>query len=414
MLIAGVVSLGLVGPAAASKSAVLSGSVSFDDGSPSGGVTVDVFEATSAWDRGGWLGSASSNGDGTYGFEVDAGCYIAVVIAPLGSDFGSGRMYDQLYGCLGEGSDPQFHSVLYGPPPATHPAPPPAPAPDPVPTPDPDPVPDPKPEPDPVPDPKPEPDPLPCLPASAEWNLHVDSGWLEYRIELRTGTVGDKPLGLDTDPIEHAVGGANFANSDGGVWVYDHQLVAYGEGILRNARSSSLPTEVVTTLTTPSGTKPVKICFTIERVSPVGLDLDGSGSVERIGGEFTFDFDADGEAEVVSEWFAPTEGILFDSRITGPMTGEHLFGDQGGQYADGFVKLARLDVNADGQVAGPELDGLAIWTDANANAVVDAGEVSSLADHQVVALSTSHVNFVSEATLADGTTMVTEDLWFPA
>ena len=150
--------------------------------------------------------------------------------------------------------------------------------------------------------------------------------------------------------------------------------------------------------------------------SPIGLDIDGTSSVERIEGEFSIDVTGDGEIETLNEWFAPTEGILINTNIAiedGAVTGQHLFGDQGGTYADGFEKLALLDANRDGQVAGAELDGLAIWTDANSNAKLDAGEMSTLADHGVVSLSTSHTSFVSQATLADGSSMMMEDLWFP-
>ena len=150
--------------------------------------------------------------------------------------------------------------------------------------------------------------------------------------------------------------------------------------------------------------------------SPIGIDVDGSGAVERIDGEFSLDITGNGEVETLNEWFASTEGILIDSSIAiedGAITGQHLFGDMDGTYADGFEKLALLDVNADGQVAGAEMANLAIWTDANSNAKLDAGETSSLAAHSIVSLSTSHTAFASQATLVDGSSMYMEDLWFP-
>ncbi len=154
----------------------------------------------------------------------------------------------------------------------------------------------------------------------------------------------------------------------------------------------------------------------IRKVSPIALDLDSSSVVERIDGEFSLDIIGNGEMETVTEWFAPTEGILIDTNVEivdGAVNGQHLFGDMGGAYADGFEKLALLDTNGDGQVAGAEMATLAIWTDANSNAKLDAGELSSLADHSIVSLSTSHVAFVSQATLSDGSSMMMEDLWFP-
>lgn len=149
-------------------------------------------------------------------------------------------------------------------------------------------------------------------------------------------------------------------------------------------------------------------------ISPIGLDLDGSGAVERIEGDFAFDINGDGAIDEVTEWFAPTEGILFDTRIDGEISGRHVFGDEGGLYQDGYAKLAQLDANADGRVAGYELDGLAVWTDANSNARLDAGEVTSVSDLGLASFDTSHFDYVSTATFEDGSILVTEDLWFPA
>ncbi|MEM8922393.1 MAG: hypothetical protein AAGD35_02750 [Actinomycetota bacterium] len=152
-------------------------------------------------------------------------------------------------------------------------------------------------------------------------------------------------------------------------------------------------------------------------VSPIGLDLDGSGAVERIDGRFSLDIDADGVTDTVTEWFAPTEGILLDTvdglPADGAVTGRELVGDEGGRYADGFAKLAERDVDGDGRVAGPELDGLVVWTDRDGDARLDDGERHSLAALGIVALATGHDDMVSTAELADGSEMTTEDLWFP-
>lgn len=151
--------------------------------------------------------------------------------------------------------------------------------------------------------------------------------------------------------------------------------------------------------------------------SPIALDLDNSGAVEHITGTFDFDLSGNGIPEELTEWFAPTEGILVDSTYPGfndgTLIGWHLYGDLAGLYEDGFDKLALHDFDGDGVVSGDELEGIAIWTDANSNAALDDGEVSSLASHGVVSLSLSHdENFVSTATLDDGSEMMTRDLWF--
>lgn len=48
---------------------------------------------------------------------------------------------------------------------------------------------------------------------------------------------------------------------------------------------------------------------------------------------------------------------------------------------------AALDDNGDGRLTGNELAGLALWHDANGNGISDPGEVKSLAEHRIVALS---------------------------
>ncbi|MEM7219670.1 MAG: SdrD B-like domain-containing protein [Pseudomonadota bacterium] len=147
------------------------------------------------------------------------------------------------------------------------------------------------------------------------------------------------------------------------------------------------------------------------RRSPIALDMDGSGSVERIDTQVAFDFAGNGERVTVGEWFAPGDGILIDRAIPGAISGAHLFGDQAGMYADGFAKLARRDANADGFVAGAELQGLALWTDANTNAVADAGEIGALPNG--VRLPTAHVGYLASAELASGSSVLMEDVWFP-
>ena len=151
--------------------------------------------------------------------------------------------------------------------------------------------------------------------------------------------------------------------------------------------------------------------------SPIALDLDKNGVVESITGNFEFDLNGNGVVESLSEWFGPDEGILVDSTYPGfdggELSGWHLYGDLGGRYDDGFDKLALHDFNDDGKVSGDELAGLALWVDANSNAKMDDGELSTLDSHDIESLELSHdEHFISTATLADGEPMVTQDLWF--
>ncbi|MEM7341414.1 MAG: hypothetical protein AAF467_22360 [Actinomycetota bacterium] len=406
--------LGISSPAAAEYKLSLGDHVSFSDGAPAAGVKVDVFDAVDRWTRGQYLGTATTDANGTYGFEVGSGCYITVAIAPLGTEFGavgSGRVYDQQHGCVEDGPNNDFDSVLYRgdskpeptpttQPPVTHPptTAPPTTAP-----------------------PADPPRLVSCSLLTDRGGQVGGLGWIVGGLKIE-GEIPDGAVIALLDTYGNVLERQEFIDSDWDLYVYRlgversanwrNGFYTIGEN---NWRISGIRGWRQMRLEYPGQKKDSEdIRCAYEFFSPIGLDLDGSGAVERIAGEFSFDFDANGEAEVVSEWFAPSEGILFDARIAGPVTGEHLFGDQGGRYADGFEKLALLDADSDGWVTGAELNGLAIWTDANGNAVLDPGEQSTLADHGVRALSVSHQNLVSEALLADGSVMMTEDLWFPA
>ncbi|MEM8922391.1 MAG: hypothetical protein AAGD35_02740 [Actinomycetota bacterium] len=152
-------------------------------------------------------------------------------------------------------------------------------------------------------------------------------------------------------------------------------------------------------------------------VSPIALDLDRSGAVERIETTVVLDITADGSADVLGEWFAPTEGILLDTAdglsTDGAVTGRALIGDGGGRYADGFQKLALHDLDGDVMVSSHEFADLRVWVDADSDARVDPGELSTLTTHGVTALAVAHRSMVSTARLVDGSVMMTEDLWFP-
>ena len=151
-----------------------------------------------------------------------------------------------------------------------------------------------------------------------------------------------------------------------------------------------------------------------KNMTPLGIDLDHSGAVEAIRGEFIIDITGDAFAETLDEWFAPTEGILIDTSLglENGINGQHLFGNMGGAYLDGFEKLATHDLNGDGVVSGDELEFLAIWTDANSNAQLDEGELSTLASHKIVSLNTEHTNLKSSVILSDGSSLMMEDLVF--
>jgi hypothetical protein len=67
---------------------------------------------------------------------------------------------------------------------------------------------------------------------------------------------------------------------------------------------------------------------------------------------------------------------------------------------------------SDGEVSGAELQNFHLWVDANSNAHMDAGELKSLQQFNIVALYTMHDCRKSRARLANGVEILTEDLWF--
>lgn len=133
-----------------------------------------------------------------------------------------------------------------------------------------------------------------------------------------------------------------------------------------------------------------------EMSSPIALDLNGDAKIgvtgetsskdkdadAEIGRTVEFDLDADGEAESI-EWFDGSgDGILVDmSKIgaDGSIDGSALFGDEGGKHANGYEKLAKHDLDGDGQVSGEELASLGVWID-DGDAILEDGELMSAAD----------------------------------
>ena len=128
-------------------------------------------------------------------------------------------------------------------------------------------------------------------------------------------------------------------------------------------------------------------------ISPIALDLENNGRIARLLGDYQVDLDDDGIEEELTEWFAPSAGILVTADAEGKISGQHMFGNVPGVYADGFAELATLDTNKDGQLTGEELSKLAIWNDRNSDTIVDDGELSELANHQIVALATTHYKY---------------------
>ncbi len=169
--------------------------------------------------------------------------------------------------------------------------------------------------------------------------------------------------------------------------------------------------------------------------SPIAFDLNGDGKIgttgnstakERIdnnvGETVQFDIDGDGDLDTIEWMSGDGDGLLVDNRdgnVANDMDGARLYGDEGGKYENGYVKLSQLDTDDDGQISGKELEGLAVWVD-DGDAVVEEGEMMSAADAGITRISTEMTLeknergedlMRSDATI-DGKEVMTEDVWF--
>lgn len=178
----------------------------------------------------------------------------------------------------------------------------------------------------------------------------------------------------------------------------------------------------------------IKDCYR-SRVSPVAIDLNGNGKIDttgsttarepgsstQIGDTVKFDIAGDGQRRDI-EWLKGNgDGLLVDTTKIGAnnqIDGKALFGDDSGTYASGYDKLAKLDANGDGKLAGHELDKLAVWVD-DGDAQLEAGELKSLRDLGISKINTTHSLVDSAGGQLDqssatqnGKQVLTEDVWF--
>ena len=250
------------------------------------------------------------------------------------------------------------------------------------------------------------------------------------------GGSGDDDLlgGTGTDTAIYGGARADYEvmdNGDGSVTVTDLRgLSPDGTDTLRDVENLQFADGTLTTAATAVA-------------SPIAFDLDGSGAIEvtgettardksgvdTLGRTVEFDIDADGRLDTI-EWLAGTgDALLVDDRdgmATTDMDGARLFGDTGfesggGAYDHGYEKLAALDADGSGAIEGAELEGLKLWTD-DGDARVGDGELVDLGEHGIdridltlredAADEAGRDLFRSTARRTDGTTVMTEDVWF--
>lgn len=115
-------------------------------------------------------------------------------------------------------------------------------------------------------------------------------------------------------------------------------------------------------------------------ITPIIFPLTMKRTLAQLLSEKAVKFDLAGD-DIKRQWpwVKPDVGILvWDPGQTGRVTsGRQLFGSATWWmfWEDGYQPLAALDDDRDGGLTGKELNGIAVWCDANSNGVSDPGEV---------------------------------------
>jgi hypothetical protein len=94
-------------------------------------------------------------------------------------------------------------------------------------------------------------------------------------------------------------------------------------------------------------------------------------------------FNLDGTGAKAWEWVGPTEGILVVNEGKDPMfqpDGTHFFGHNtwGRKWSNATEPMQVLDKNKDGFLTDAELETVWVWVDANVDALVQEGELTTL------------------------------------
>jgi tetratricopeptide (TPR) repeat protein len=132
-------------------------------------------------------------------------------------------------------------------------------------------------------------------------------------------------------------------------------------------------------------------------VTPIAVPLaDGlrASHIEDRSASVAFDADGSAVKDRRWSWIKPSAAwLVIDKQNTGKVDSAlQMFGNVTFWmfWQHGYEPLAALDDNDDGELRGAELAGLCLWHDANQNGVSDAGEVRSLSEHGIVAISCAH------------------------
>ena len=182
-----------------------------------------------------------------------------------------------------------------------------------------------------------------------------------------------------------------------------------------------LPTQVNNFITVTPGVA-TPIIFDLSGDSVINVTGETTGkdksNITSIGRTVQFDIDADGTLENI-EWVDGSgDGILVDtSKFQGTnINGSALFGDEGGKYDNGFIKLAALDTDGNSFLEDGELNSLKLWVD-NGDGILQATELQSLQQHDIHSIGIRMM--VTDAGLMQSSAftkadlrILTEDVWF--
>ncbi len=128
-------------------------------------------------------------------------------------------------------------------------------------------------------------------------------------------------------------------------------------------------------------------------ITPIAIPLSDAATVKTIVDlNAAVPFDADGSGRQRAwTWISAEAGwLVYDASGRGRITSAlQWFGESTfwAFWENGYEALSALDDNGDGELRGAELRHLAIWHDANRNGRSEPGEVRSLAQHGIDAVS---------------------------
>ncbi|HYV35591.1 MAG TPA: tetratricopeptide repeat protein [Gemmataceae bacterium] len=162
-------------------------------------------------------------------------------------------------------------------------------------------------------------------------------------------------------------------------------------------------------------------------LSPVVIPLrEGLTAYDMVDSKAKVRFDVDGmNSKSEWTWFTKDAGILvYDPKGKRQITsGIQLFGNVTFWmfWQNGYEALRALDDNGDGVLSGKELDGIAVWIDANGDGACQPGEIKTLAELGIVTISCRYdidhmhpdrVPFSNAGvTFRDGSTRTTFDVY---